>query len=224
MADDRFLLRCARRRRSLTAQQLESHLSAAARWPISYQTVSRRLHEGEPYARRPVVCVPFSPSHVTARLNWAREHRTWTLEQWDHILFTERILKSSTAIPNGEDTCDDKNSTSSISNRWNAFRDAFRKSSTHRNPGELVSELRTPSPTLYAELRKHLKDPDWALAFVKENGVETLLDTLKSLQGRNSEEVELKLQCEQCLQLVMDSRVGLDFIMENADYTQKLAT
>ncbi|GBM33380.1 hypothetical protein AVEN_169915-1 [Araneus ventricosus] len=45
-ADDRYLLQCARRRRTLTARQLASQLSAAAGRPISRQTMSRRLYEG----------------------------------------------------------------------------------------------------------------------------------------------------------------------------------
>ncbi|GBN89359.1 hypothetical protein AVEN_161862-1 [Araneus ventricosus] len=88
-ADDRYLLQCARRRRTLTARHLASQLSAAAERPISRQTVSRRLHEGGLFARRPVLCVPLSPAHVTARLHWAREHRSCTPEQWGYVLFTD---------------------------------------------------------------------------------------------------------------------------------------
>ncbi|GBN64882.1 hypothetical protein AVEN_7502-1 [Araneus ventricosus] len=67
-ADDRYLLQCARRRKTLTARQL-AQLSASAGRPISRQTVSRRLHEGRLFARRPVVCVPLSPAHVRERLH-----------------------------------------------------------------------------------------------------------------------------------------------------------
>ncbi|GBL85806.1 hypothetical protein AVEN_170194-1 [Araneus ventricosus] len=84
-ADDRYLLQCARRRRTLTARQLASQLSAAAGKPISF----RRLHEGGLFARRHVVCVYLSPAHVRAPLHWAREHRSWTPEQWGHVLFTD---------------------------------------------------------------------------------------------------------------------------------------
>ncbi|GBM51440.1 hypothetical protein AVEN_147123-1 [Araneus ventricosus] len=86
-ADDRYLSQCARRRRTLTARQLASQLSAASGRPISRQTVSRRLDEGGLFARRPVVCVPLSPAHARARLHWPREHRSWTPEQWGHVLF-----------------------------------------------------------------------------------------------------------------------------------------
>ncbi|GBM72208.1 Transposable element Tcb1 transposase [Araneus ventricosus] len=63
--------------------------SAAAGRPISRQTVSLRLYEGGLFAQRPVVCVPLSLVHVRVRLHWALEHRSWTQEQWDHVLFTD---------------------------------------------------------------------------------------------------------------------------------------
>ncbi|GBM79104.1 hypothetical protein AVEN_177417-1 [Araneus ventricosus] len=56
---------------------------------MSRQTVSRRLHNGGLLARRPVVCVPLSTAHVRARLHWDHEHRSWTPEQWGHVLFTD---------------------------------------------------------------------------------------------------------------------------------------
>ncbi|GBL79459.1 hypothetical protein AVEN_92622-1 [Araneus ventricosus] len=49
-ADYCYLLQCARRRRTLTAPQLASQLSAAAGRPISRQTVSRKLYEGGLFA------------------------------------------------------------------------------------------------------------------------------------------------------------------------------
>ncbi|GBM87511.1 Transposable element Tcb1 transposase [Araneus ventricosus] len=55
---------------------------------ISLQTVSRRLHEGGLFALRPVVRVPLSPADVRAQLHWSHEHRSWTPEQWGHVLFT----------------------------------------------------------------------------------------------------------------------------------------
>ncbi|GFT82521.1 hypothetical protein TNCV_1633301 [Trichonephila clavipes] len=38
------------------------------------KTVARRLKGGGLYARRPVVCVPLTRQHRTARLQWCREH------------------------------------------------------------------------------------------------------------------------------------------------------
>ncbi|GBN52553.1 hypothetical protein AVEN_204168-1 [Araneus ventricosus] len=88
-ADDRYLLQCVRRRKTLTARQLASQLFAAVERPISRQTVSRRLHERGLFTRRPIVCVHLSPAHVRARLHWACEHRSWTPEQWGYVLFAD---------------------------------------------------------------------------------------------------------------------------------------
>ncbi|GBM94279.1 hypothetical protein AVEN_61232-1 [Araneus ventricosus] len=73
---------------TLTARQLASQLAGAAGRPIFRQTVPRRLREGGLFVRQPVLCVLLSPAHVTARLHWAREHHSWTPEQWGHVLFT----------------------------------------------------------------------------------------------------------------------------------------
>ncbi|GBM80006.1 hypothetical protein AVEN_203771-1 [Araneus ventricosus] len=68
-ADDSYLLQCARHRRTLTARQLASQLSVAAGRPISRQTVSRRLHEGGLFARRPVVVWRVNPRHIRRLLD-----------------------------------------------------------------------------------------------------------------------------------------------------------
>ncbi|GFU69432.1 doublecortin domain-containing protein 2 [Trichonephila clavipes] len=39
------------------------------------------------YARRPVVCVPLTRQHRTARLQWCREHHNWTEQDWACVLF-----------------------------------------------------------------------------------------------------------------------------------------
>ncbi|GFT98123.1 transposable element Tcb2 transposase [Trichonephila clavipes] len=41
------------------------------------------------YARRPVVCVPLTRQHRTARLQWCREHHTWTEQDWACVLFSD---------------------------------------------------------------------------------------------------------------------------------------
>ncbi|GFW25422.1 transposable element Tcb2 transposase [Trichonephila clavipes] len=56
---------------------------------ISRKTVARRLSGGGLYARRPVVCVPLTRQHRTARLKWCREHHNWTEQDWACILFSD---------------------------------------------------------------------------------------------------------------------------------------
>ncbi|GFY07017.1 transposable element Tcb2 transposase [Trichonephila clavipes] len=41
------------------------------------------------YARRPVVCVPLTRQHRTARLQWCREHNNWTEQDWACVLFSD---------------------------------------------------------------------------------------------------------------------------------------
>ncbi|GFT20932.1 uncharacterized protein TNCV_3130861 [Trichonephila clavipes] len=53
------------------------------------KTVARRLRGKGLYARRPVVCVPLTRQHRTARLQWCREHHNWTEQDWACVLFSD---------------------------------------------------------------------------------------------------------------------------------------
>ncbi|GFS57333.1 HTH_Tnp_Tc3_2 domain-containing protein [Trichonephila clavipes] len=72
-----------------TAQQVANQFLAASGKQISRKTVARRLRGGGLYARRPVVCVPLTRQHRTARLQWCREHHNWTEQDWACILFSD---------------------------------------------------------------------------------------------------------------------------------------
>ncbi|GFX79745.1 transposable element Tcb1 transposase [Trichonephila clavipes] len=56
---------------------------------FSRKTVARRFRGGGLYARRPVVCVPLTRQHRTARLQWCREHHNWTEQDWACELFSD---------------------------------------------------------------------------------------------------------------------------------------
>ncbi|GFS54858.1 transposable element Tcb2 transposase [Trichonephila clavipes] len=51
--------------------------------------LSRRLRGGGLYARRPVVCVPLTRQHRTARLQWCLEHHNWSEQDWACVLFSD---------------------------------------------------------------------------------------------------------------------------------------
>ncbi|GFV75711.1 transposable element Tcb2 transposase [Trichonephila clavipes] len=89
---------CSRRR--TTAQQVANQFLAASGKQISQKTVVRRLRGGKLYARRPVVCVPLTRQHRTARLQWCREHHNWTEQDWACVLFSDesRFSLSSDSI------------------------------------------------------------------------------------------------------------------------------
>ncbi|GFV18270.1 transposable element Tcb1 transposase [Trichonephila clavipes] len=87
--EDRYIVLPAKRNRRTTAQQVANQFLAASGKQISRKTVARRLRGGGLYARRPVVCVPLTRQHRTARLQWCREHHNWTEQDWACVLFSD---------------------------------------------------------------------------------------------------------------------------------------
>ncbi|GFY33198.1 HTH_Tnp_Tc3_2 domain-containing protein [Trichonephila clavipes] len=67
-AEDRYIVLSAKRNRRTTAQQVANQFLDASGKQMSRKTVARRLRGGGLYARRPVVCVPLTRQHHTARL------------------------------------------------------------------------------------------------------------------------------------------------------------
>ncbi|GFW61843.1 transposable element Tcb2 transposase [Trichonephila clavipes] len=56
----------------------------------SYQQKEQAYHSSAGlYARRPVVCVPLTRQHRTARLQRCREHHNWTEQDWACVLFSD---------------------------------------------------------------------------------------------------------------------------------------
>ncbi|GFX99614.1 HTH_Tnp_Tc3_2 domain-containing protein [Trichonephila clavipes] len=88
-AEDRYIVLSAKRNRRTTAQQVANQFLAASGKQISRKTVARRLRGGGLYARRPVVCVPLTRQHRTARLQWCREHHNWIEQDWACVLFSD---------------------------------------------------------------------------------------------------------------------------------------
>ncbi|GFX47629.1 transposable element Tcb2 transposase [Trichonephila clavipes] len=88
-AEDRYIVLSAKRSGHTTAQQVANQFLAASGKQISRKTVARRLRGGGLYAQRPVVCVPLTRQHRTARLQWCREHHNWTEQYWACVLFSD---------------------------------------------------------------------------------------------------------------------------------------
>ncbi|GFS95700.1 transposable element Tcb2 transposase [Trichonephila clavipes] len=87
--DDRYIVLQARRNRRQTAGEIARHTTQVTGRPISRFTVARRLHGGGLFARRPVRCVPLTPTHRRRRSLWCREHRNWRYNEWRRVLFTD---------------------------------------------------------------------------------------------------------------------------------------
>ncbi|GFX48444.1 transposable element Tcb1 transposase [Trichonephila clavipes] len=88
-ADDRYIVLQDRRNRRQRAGEIARHTTQATGRPISRFTVTRRLHGGGLFARRPVRCVPLTPAHWRRRSLWCREHRNWRDNEWGRVLFTD---------------------------------------------------------------------------------------------------------------------------------------
>ncbi|GFU64169.1 hypothetical protein TNCV_3745371 [Trichonephila clavipes] len=82
-----------KRNRRTTAQQVENQFLAASGKQISRKTVVRRLRRGKLYARRPVVCVPLTRQHRTARLQWCHEHQIG-LNRTGHAYYSQMRVGS----------------------------------------------------------------------------------------------------------------------------------
>ncbi|GFX40018.1 transposable element Tc1 transposase [Trichonephila clavipes] len=88
-AEDRYIVLSAKRNRRTTAQRVANQFLAASGKQISRKTIARRLRGGGLYARRPIVCVPLTRQHRTARLQWCREHHNWTEQDWAWNLLSD---------------------------------------------------------------------------------------------------------------------------------------
>ena len=79
---DRFLVVQARRHRFDKATTLRRDFQNATGVRISTQTIRNRLHDAGLRSRRPAIRVPLTRYHVQMRLAWARDHVTWTQNDW----------------------------------------------------------------------------------------------------------------------------------------------
>ncbi|KFM78790.1 hypothetical protein X975_20720, partial [Stegodyphus mimosarum] len=72
------------------ARDLVLELYAATGTRISSSAAARRLNKVGLYARKPMVCVPFTPASRGARLNWCRRHVQWSQNDWTRVWFTDK--------------------------------------------------------------------------------------------------------------------------------------
>ncbi|GFU60485.1 transposable element Tcb2 transposase [Trichonephila clavipes] len=87
--DDRYIILQAKRGRRQSASIIAQQLSASRGLQVSRFTVARHLHKGGLFARRPERCLPLKVDHQRQRLQWCREHKNWTTDQWSRVFFTD---------------------------------------------------------------------------------------------------------------------------------------
>ena len=86
---DRFLVVQARHHRFDNATTLRRDFQNATSVRISTQTIRNRLHDAGLRSRRPAIRVPLTRYHMQMCLAWARDHVTWTRNDWAPVLFTD---------------------------------------------------------------------------------------------------------------------------------------
>jgi hypothetical protein len=81
------IFRNVRRDRRKTLDQLSEYGTGDR--PLARATVLRLLKKAG-YAKRPTTDKPIlKPIHYAARLKWAREHKYWSVEDWDRVIWSD---------------------------------------------------------------------------------------------------------------------------------------
>lgn len=84
--DDAVLLREAKQNRRATSGKLQQHMSTHG-VKISTRTIRRRLFENGLKARRPRKKQKLTPAMVKKRLEWAKQLKNWTSNDWKKVRY-----------------------------------------------------------------------------------------------------------------------------------------
>lgn len=87
--EDKFICVESKRNRTRTAPEIREQLNSTRETQVSVSTVQRRLRDyglkGCIAAKKPLL----RKQNKVKRLNWAKKHKDWTVEQWSKVLFTD---------------------------------------------------------------------------------------------------------------------------------------
>lgn len=87
--EDDYIVTLSKRNRRLTAPQIAATLNETREKPVSITTVKRRLLSaglrGCVAAKKPRL----TSVHKRKRLEWAKTHKNWTVEDWKKVLWTD---------------------------------------------------------------------------------------------------------------------------------------
>ncbi|GBN37285.1 hypothetical protein AVEN_160868-1 [Araneus ventricosus] len=82
-----FLL--VKRNRRLTVAQLTAQYNAGPSASVSENTVQQALLDMGLCSRRPTRVPLLTKRHRQLRLQWAREHRDWTMDEWKRVAWSD---------------------------------------------------------------------------------------------------------------------------------------
>ena len=87
--DDRELVRFSLRKRRLTSTQLKREWNETSLVSCSSRTVRRRLDDAGLYGRVARKKPLLTDRHKTIRLNWAKEHNDWSVDDWYRVIWSD---------------------------------------------------------------------------------------------------------------------------------------
>ncbi|GBO01227.1 Transposable element Tc1 transposase [Araneus ventricosus] len=85
----RRLSRLVKQNRRQTVAQLTAQYNAGPSASVSEHTVQRTLLDMGLCSRRPTCVSLLTKRHHQPRLQWAREHRDWTIDEWKRVAWSE---------------------------------------------------------------------------------------------------------------------------------------
>ena len=83
--ENRELVRISLRDRRLTSTQLKREWSETSQVSSSSRTVRRRLDDAGLYGR----VARKTDRHKLIRLNWAKEHKNWSVHDWNKVIWSD---------------------------------------------------------------------------------------------------------------------------------------
>lgn len=95
------------------------------------------------------------------------------------------------------------------------------------DPEICVNLIRIPSIQLFGSLKKKIKQSgtDWIQGFLDAAGLDVLFDCVDTVGNRRVNQLAdalLLAECVACIKTVLNSKIGLDYLSQNSDYTKKL--
>uniref|UniRef100_T1IIN0 FH2 domain-containing protein n=1 Tax=Strigamia maritima TaxID=126957 RepID=T1IIN0_STRMM len=96
----------------------------------------------------------------------------------------------------------------------------------HWDPELCIRLLRAPTVHNYSSIRRRLEtcSRTWMREFLEQDGLGVLFESLTrlDLRGFDLASITLQHECVRCIKVVMNSKIGLDCIVESHEYTRKL--
>jgi transposase len=86
---DRLIIQHMERNPRLSVPKLEAELKTNYQLEVSKTTIRKRLNKAGYHGRRPSKKPWLSTRNVRRRLEWARAHVNWTVDQWKTVLWSD---------------------------------------------------------------------------------------------------------------------------------------